>query len=272
MSNYLVICPFHPSRIGKEDKHPSLNVDVEQNIFFCHGCGAKGSLEHYPELVALAQTDQGETRPFFVQPDYGIPPLGGQPREYLLARGYDEAILQRFEVGGDTDRVWLPVKLRDASIAGVVFRFLPGLGSEDRRYIYSYGFHKRNHVFGSYQFEPDGGTVCVVEGALDCIRMHQLGIKNTVSLLGDQPTAGQLDLLKQLGHIIALAFDNDEPGQEALKKVGSLLVHRGHEVYRLEYEGKDPGELTTTKSFVLEPFLEFLLERRNNESNVRQRG
>ena len=138
----------------------------------------------------------------------------------------------------------------------MIFRFVVG----DSRYVYSSGFSKKNHVFGSHQFLPDNDTVCVVEGPLDCLRMHQLEVRNTVALLGDQPTSGQLDLIKQLGYTVVIAFDNDEPGRIAALKTGSLLLHRGHSVFILKYDGKDPGELNNTRSFELQPYLSFSLE------------
>ena len=261
MSNTLIHCPWHFERTGKEDKHPSLNADLEKNVFFCHGCGAKGVLSQHPELAIEARRmgEQGFHPLIVPRVLEAIPPLGGFVLEYLLGRGFTIEILRRFEVGGNTDRVWIPVKLKSGQVVGTIFRFLPGV--EGGRYVYSSGFQKRNCVFGSYQFEPDRDTVCLVEGAFDCIRMYQLGITNTVALLGDQPAAGQFELVKQLGHTVILALDNDEPGQEATVKVGQLLQHRGHEVLLLKYEGKDPGELKNTKSFELQPFLSFLLEK-----------
>lgn len=259
MSNDLIRCPFHLQRLGREDgaepAHWSCNCDLEQGVFFCHGCGARGALRYHPELIALAEQVHGTISRSYARPEFTIPLLAGVPKEYLLSRGFTVEILRTFEVGGDSDRVYVPVKLRDGRVVGIIFRFISG----EARYIYSSGFSKRNHVFGSYQFLPDNDTVCVVEGALDCIRMHQLEIRNTVALLGDQPTSGQLDLLKQLGYTIVIAFDNDEPGEIATLKVGSLLLHRGHSVFVLKYEGKDPGELSSTKSFELQPYLSFSL-------------
>jgi len=182
----------------------------------------------------------------------------------MLKRGFDERTLSRFEIGGNQDRVWIPVKLRDDSLVGVVFRFVVG----ESRYCYSYGFHKRNCLFSSKRFVGSGDSVYVVEGALDCMRMHQLGIENTVALLGDRPSSGQLDLIKSLGHRVILAFDNDDPGWQATLSVGKLLQHRGHAVQVLSYEGKDPGELRDTTSFGVLPFLQFLLALQTTNAGI----
>ena len=254
MSNTLVICPFHA------DSLPSLNVNLESGVFYCHGCGAKGTLLRHPELIPLAQQARGE----FSRLSRGIPsvpPLAGLPKEYMLNRGFTEEVLTHFEIGGNQDRVWIPVKLRDDSLVGVIFRFVVG---EDR-YRYSYGFRKRNHLFGSKQFVEHEDTVYVVEGALDCIRMHQIGVCNVIGLLGDQPSSGQLGLIKSLGHKVILALDNDGPGWSATLSVGKLLQHRGHTVQLLSYEGQDPGELSDNRSFEIFPFLKFLLALQPHE-------
>ena len=258
MSNTLILCLWH------EETRPSLNVDLEQGLYFCHGCGAKGTLSQHPELISLAQRARGERSPIFSLSIPYIPTLAGLPKEYLLNRGFTEEILAQFEVGGDQDRVWIPVKLRDDSLVGIIFRFIIG---EDR-YRYSYGFHKRNYLFGSKQFVGSDDVVYIVEGALDCIRMHQLEVKNTIALLGDQPSAGQLDLIKSLGHRVILALDNDDPGWRAILNVGRLLQHRGHIVQVLSYDGKDPGEVQSTSSFEILPFLKILLALQTTNAGI----
>ena len=98
--------------------------------------------------------------------------------------------------------------------------------------------------------------------------MHQLGFENTVALMGDQPSIGQLDLLKLLSHKIILALDNDVPGMDATRRIGRFLQLRGHEVFTLNYEGKDPGELQEVGSFEQRPYLSYLLERQTTEGLV----
>lgn len=35
---YKVVCPFHA------DKHPSCDVNVDKNVFYCRSCGANGGV------------------------------------------------------------------------------------------------------------------------------------------------------------------------------------------------------------------------------------
>ena len=250
----LIHCPFHPERVGHVDTKPSLHISPN-GLAYCHGCGWRGTVMAHPELLVLVEAERGVRRAFACKSELPIPPLGGLPKEYLLRRGFSAEVLKLFEVGGNQDRVWIPVKLRDDSLVGVIFRFVVG---EDR-YRYSYGFHKSLYLFGSKQFVAKDGTVFLVEGALDCMRMHQLGVRNTVALLGDRPSSGQLDLIKTLGDSTVLAFDNDNAGWQSALEVGKLLQRRGHTVSVLSYEGKDPGELESAQTFELIPFLKFLL-------------
>lgn len=265
--NILVNCPFHPSRIGREDTHPSCNCDPEQDVFFCHGCGATGKLSRYPELVMLVeQAGRGSPAP---TPTLGItvPTLAGLPREFLISRGFSEEVLKLFEIGGNEDRVWIPVKLRSGEYAGFIFRHL----FSDQRFTFSYGFKKHLHLFGTYQFiRYQHGQVFVVEGPLDCAKMHQLGFRNTVAIMGSNASSQQLDLLRQLGHTICLALDRDPAGVEATTKLGRLLLQRGHTVDVLEYDAEDPGELISGESLDIKPFLSsFLQVLKNNGNTIR---
>ena len=47
-------CPFH------DDQHPSLSINAELGVFFCHSCGAKGELLTFESLIS--RCDRGTAR------------------------------------------------------------------------------------------------------------------------------------------------------------------------------------------------------------------
>lgn len=100
-SRYTGRCPFH------EDDTPSLSIDPEKDVFYCHGCGAgggyvafakmlgerveRGAFAPRPPRPALILTPWGEflTREqvavkMYVPPEYDITPLEALTR--ILAK------------------------------------------------------------------------------------------------------------------------------------------------------------------------------------------
>ena len=57
-----------------------------------------------------------------------------------------------------------------------------------------------------------------VEGYFDVMASHQAGVKNVVATSGTALTEKQLKLVKRYSKNVALAFDQDSAGQEALKR------------------------------------------------------
>jgi DNA primase len=113
----------------------------------------------------------------------------------------------------------------------------------ETRYVYSKGFQRRNFLYGSRQFKADNDKVFLVEGSLDCIRMHQLGFTNTVASMGTKVSPTQRSLLKRLGSEVILAFDNDPAGVVASKEQSQLLLREGYRVGHLRYPQGDPGDI-----------------------------
>ncbi len=67
--------------------------------------------------------------------------------------------------------------------------------------------------------------VIVVEGNMDVIMSHQMGIKNVVAVSGTALTGEQLRLIKRFTNNIILAFDSDAAGSQALYKSGVMSAN-----------------------------------------------
>lgn len=83
----------------------------------------------------------------------------------------------------------------------------------------------------------------VVEGYMDCLASHQIGVTNVVSSGGTALTEDQLKLLKRCTGNLGLAFDMDIAGEEAIKRGIDLALEKGMnlKVVVLPF-GKDPDE------------------------------
>ena len=85
--------------------------------------------------------------------------------------------------------------------------------------------------------------VVLVEGFMDVIRLHTIGIKNAVALMGTALTKNQIELLKRLSKDIYLCLDGDSAGIKANLSVGEDLVKAGCIVKVINLsDGYDPDE------------------------------
>ena len=241
--NVNVPCPFH------KEKDPSCGVDLELDTFYCFGCEKSGRPSRYPELIKLA-LEYGAHAAYM--PAVSVPVeaprvvVNRDPSSdrYLLDRGFNHDTLDKFEIGGDDYALYFPVKLRSGETAGVIRRVWE---NTETRYLNSKGFRRKFYVYGSWLCDEKKGII-VVEGPLDCVKMHQLGFTNTVALMGNKLTNEQAELLKKLSTKVTLAMDNDSPGERAMFDMSLKLLKMGCEVTALQYTTKDPGELQSSEN------------------------
>ena len=86
-------------------------------------------------------------------------------------------------------------------------------------------------------------TFIIVEGYMDCISLHQYGIKNAVASLGTALTKSQAKLLKRYANKVIISYDADAAGQMATLRGLKILREVGLEVSIIKVpEGKDPDE------------------------------
>ena len=86
-------------------------------------------------------------------------------------------------------------------------------------------------------------TVIVMEGFMDVIRAHSIGINNVVATMGTAMSRYQANSIKRIAKKVILCFDGDEAGQKATYLCGNELMNVGiiPSVIRLE-ENLDPDE------------------------------
>ncbi len=121
----------------------------------------------------------------------------------------------------------------------------------------------------------------LVEGQLDLVLSHQVGIINTVASSGTAFTIHHLKRLERLSPRIILAFDGDNAGRIAQEKSAILGLLIGMEVKATRLpEGSDPADLIKKdpnqwkmilrdSKHIIEELLDFILEK---EKDSRKAG
>lgn len=124
------------------------------------------------------------------------------------------------------------------------------MGDENPKYLNSPEsavYHKSQFLFGLDQarkhVKPDGEVV-VVEGYFDAIALHQGGIRNTVATSGTALTADHARQLRRLARGVALTYDGDAAGQDAMLRSLGVLLAEGLDVAVVDLPaGDDPDTL-----------------------------
>ncbi|MDD5774154.1 MAG: DNA primase [bacterium] len=112
-------------------------------------------------------------------------------------------------------------------------------------------YHKGEILYG-LNFAKDSirneGSVFIVEGYFDLIRMQISGVENTVATLGTALTADQIRLLSRLCERIYFVYDPDTAGQSAALRGMELVKKEGIDVKVLCLpDGKDPDIFLLSK-------------------------
>ena len=108
-------------------------------------------------------------------------------------------------------------------------------------------YHKGSYLFAlehARRHVPADGEIIVVEGYFDAIALHQAGLKNTVATSGTALTPDQARMLKRLAPRVALTYDGDRAGREAMMRSLGTLLAEGLDVVVVELpDGEDPDTL-----------------------------
>ncbi|HYG60567.1 MAG TPA: DNA primase [Symbiobacteriaceae bacterium] len=144
------------------------------------------------------------------------------------------------------DRVMFPITDLNGRVIGFGGRILDGGGPKYKNTSDTPLFSKRNVLFGLAQAKDAiraQNQAILVEGYMDVIMPHQVGVKNVVAPLGTALTEEQCKLLRQQAEQVIVAFDSDTAGQMATLRSLDVLYETGCDVRILNLpDGKDPDE------------------------------
>ena len=146
------------------------------------------------------------------------------------------------------NRLMFPIRDVHGNVVGFTGRILD---PEDQAAKYintpkTLVYDKSNVIYGldkAKQKIKSEKLAVVVEGNMDVLASHQVGVTNVVASSGTALTENQINLLKRYSENIAIAFDADLAGEGAAKRGIELAMQAGLnvKVITLPY-GKDPDE------------------------------
>ncbi len=180
---------------------------------------------------------------------------------YLQSRGVSEkemlrAGLVKQKEGGisqyyDTFRGRIIFSINDSSgrVVGFSGRILVDDGKSPK-YLNSPEtelFNKSEILFGLDKAKKDirqKDYSILVEGQMDLVMLHQVGIKNTVASSGTALSEMHLEKLRRLSNRIIMAYDGDSAGFSASNRSAQIALSLGMELKIAELPlGKDPADL-----------------------------
>ena len=143
-------------------------------------------------------------------------------------------------------------------------------------------YSKGKILYGLYEgrdFIREKKEVIVVEGYLDLISLHQIGIRNVVATLGTAMTPHHGKLLSKFVKKAVLMFDSDAAGKKAVIKAAKILLPYRIDVFYCPLQkGLDPDDLAKKGYREVErylsnaqDFLYFLLERIEKTKELKKR-
>jgi len=176
--------------------------------------------------------------------------------QFLTKKGFTAQELSQAglvnQYGGDLFRGRMTIALMDGT--GQVIGFTGRIISDDPnspKYLntpQTLLYDKGRHVFGLSQAKESirtGDYAVVVEGNMDVISSHQVGINQVVATAGTAMTEWHLRALVRLTSHIRLAFDGDKAGIAATERAIPIAQNVGVDLSIITLSGgaKDPDEL-----------------------------
>ncbi len=108
-------------------------------------------------------------------------------------------------------------------------------------------FNKSEILFGLDKAKKDikiHDYSVLVEGQMDLVMMHQVGVTNTVATSGTALTQEQLTKLKRLSNRIIICYDGDSAGFNASNRSSKIALFLGMDLKVAQMpEGLDPADL-----------------------------
>lgn len=187
----------------------------------------------------------------------------GYKDEYLLDAGLvttreDGTLADKFR-----ERVMFPIH----SVAGRVIAFSGRTLRSDNpaKYLNSPDtpiYTKSNILFGIWFAKSEiarQDKCIVVEGNVDLVMLHQLGIRNVVAPCGTSFTVQQIRLIRKFTSNITLMFDGDSAGIHAALRAIDLILYEGMDVHVVRLPAEDDPD-SFARSHTLEEYKAYIAD------------
>jgi len=180
--------------------------------------------------------------------------------DYVVSRGIDQ-LMDEFKIGytsqrdyaeGDDgkpvygsmykSRIIIPVHDYTGKVEWFEGRSI--FSKSDAKYWRPRGARRHNNLFNYFRVMKAGFTYAIItEGILDAMFLWHWGLPG-VCVYGTDVTEGQVDLLSSFDRLY-MCFDNDNAGNEAVRKLKHRVSFSGISIYRILLpSGKDPAEMS----------------------------
>lgn len=262
-------CPAHLKRTGKEDRHPSFSVNLDEGVFGCFSCGFKGRFVHLVEEMLEIPEDAAVA---------WVRERGGIERVRRVLERHESGLL--IDDKDTTNNIneaslvlYTDVPEEEAASRGLTVQACNDLGirwdDEKDRWITPVREPYTNRLMGwqekskrVFLNQPKdlakgltlfGFNECVeepvkvlVESPLDVARARGAGYENFVSSYGAMVTNEQMELLVETSEVVIIGLDNDREGRIQARNLKTLYSKRV--IMRFlnysETDAKDPGDMT----------------------------
>ncbi len=174
---------------------------------------------------------------------------------YLAERGLTLETIVDFGVGFCAKgmmagRIAIPIHNAKGQVVAYAGRHVGDPAEGTPKYKLPPGFRKSLELFNldrAKQASPDLPLI-VVEGFFDAMKLHQLGHRKVVALMGSSMSAAQEDLIRRhtdQHSLIVVMLDEDEAGRSARDEIASRLAKFAYvRIHAFEKEGFQPEHLT----------------------------
>lgn len=223
---------------------------------------------------------------------------GKEAREYLLNRKLDKDTIDYFDIGLSLDsdiskslvnkydkdtlinlglcnyemndlfhnRIMFTIKDNDGNTVAFSGRKYTDISAPKYINTKETTIFKKGNILYNYSNAKDyirkSKEIIISEGFMEAIRLHTIGIFNTVSLMGTSFTNEHLNIIKNLKCKVVLNLDQDEAGKTATILIGDTLIKNGIDTTVIIFNKyKDADEFISSEG--KEPFIDAYNNRVN---------
>jgi DNA primase len=240
-------CPFH------DDHNPSFAVHIDEGVYACQACGAKGGfakLFAHVEKMAMEDAERelivryGRVVPATwkaLELEFGASitrrerkviegrdmplPYDNDGQTYLTKRGLSPTFASLSGVRFDGEALVFPYYSETVRLVAYKHRFLThksfkveGTTSEG---VFGYKLYKSSYVAGVIAEYP---PLIVCEGEFDALSVIDALGTHAVAVGGSNVSNAQIDLLRKIAaHELVVFSDNDRAGRKMLDQVVKAL-------------------------------------------------
>lgn len=172
---------------------------------------------------------------------------------YLAERGLSPETIAEFGVGYCAkgmmaERIAIPIHNANGEVLAYAGRF-PGEPPEGTpKYKLPQGFRKSLELFNLHRAIKAPGPLIILEGFFGCMKLHQLGCRKVVALMGSSMSSAQEDLIckhTDRNSQVILMLDGDEAGRAGSEDIAVRLAKLVFvKIHTFDREGQQPDDLS----------------------------